>query len=82
MKMNFELKNNISIEITEGQAEIQLPPIWKMHKNLLQAVHQAITNEMEKPILASSDNQYHPLLNCLFKNMPSKLKNNFMLFDP
>jgi hypothetical protein len=22
------------------------------------------------------------LLNCLFKNMPSKLKNNFMLFDP
>jgi hypothetical protein len=28
--MNFELKNNASIEITEGQAEVQLPLISKM----------------------------------------------------
>jgi hypothetical protein len=54
--MNFELKNNTSIEITEGQAKVHLPPISKMQKNLLQAVHQAITNEMEKPKLASRNN--------------------------
>jgi hypothetical protein len=30
VKMNFELKNNTSIEINEVQAEVQLPPIWKM----------------------------------------------------
>jgi hypothetical protein len=40
MKMNFELKNNTSIEIIESQAKVQLPPIWKMQKNLLQMVHK------------------------------------------
>jgi hypothetical protein len=30
VKMNFELKSNISMEINEGQAKIQLPLIWKM----------------------------------------------------
>jgi hypothetical protein len=40
MKMNFELKNNTSIEIIEGRAKVQLPPIWKMQKYLLQVVHK------------------------------------------
>jgi len=53
-----------------------------MQKNLLQMMHQVVTNEMEKPRLASSNNQYHPLLNYLLENTQSKLKNNFMLFDP
>jgi hypothetical protein len=43
---------------------------------------QVVTNEMEKPRFASSNNQYHPLLNYLLKNTPSKLKNNSMLLDP
>ncbi len=40
MKMNFELKNNTSIEIIEGRTKVQLPPIWKMQKYLLQVVHK------------------------------------------
>jgi hypothetical protein len=39
VKMNFELNSNTSMEINEGQVEIQLPPIWKMQKNLPQALH-------------------------------------------
>jgi hypothetical protein len=39
MKMNSKLKNNTSININEGQAKIQLPLVWKMQKNLLQAMH-------------------------------------------
>ncbi len=54
--MNFELKNNTSIEINEGQGEVQLPPVWKM-KSLLQAVHQAATNEMGKTRPTTSNNQ-------------------------
>jgi hypothetical protein len=54
--MNFELKNNTSIEINEGQVEVQLPPFWKMQKNLLQAVHQVATNEMGKTRLVVSKN--------------------------
>ncbi len=77
--MNFELKSNISIEINEGQVEVQLPPIWKMQNNLLQTMHQAATNEMGNIELAANKNQDHPLLNYLSKNTPSKLKNNFML---
>jgi hypothetical protein len=46
MKMNFELKSNISIEINEGQVEVQLPLVWKILNNLFQAMHQAATNEM------------------------------------
>jgi len=30
MKMKFELKSNTSAKINEEQAEVQLPPIWKM----------------------------------------------------
>jgi hypothetical protein len=52
-----------------------------MQKNLLQAMHQ-VANEMGKTRLATSNNQDHPLLNYLLENTPSKLKNNFMLFDP
>jgi hypothetical protein len=77
MKMNFDLKSNTSIEINEGQAEIQLPLIWKMQKNLLQAMHQATTNEMGKTKLVVSKNQYHPLLNYLLENTPSKLEKQF-----
>jgi hypothetical protein len=44
--MNFELKSNILTKINERQVEVQLPLVWKMQKNLLQAMHQAITNEM------------------------------------
>jgi hypothetical protein len=78
--MNFELKSNTSIEINEGQAEVQLPPVWKMQNNLLQTVHQATTNEMGKTKLAINKNQDHPLLNYLSESTPSKLNNNFMLF--
>ncbi len=46
MKMNFELKSNISIEINEGQVEVQLPLVWKILNNLFQAMHQSATNEM------------------------------------
>jgi hypothetical protein len=53
-----------------------------MQNNLFQMVHQGVTNEMEKLKLASTNNQYHPLLNYLLKNTQSKFKNNFMLFDP
>ncbi len=56
MNMNFELKNNTSIEINEGQAEIQLPLVWKMQKNLFQAMRQASTNEIGKTRLAASEN--------------------------
>jgi hypothetical protein len=30
MKMNFELKINISTEINEGQIEVHVPLVWKM----------------------------------------------------
>jgi len=33
-----------------------------MQKNLLQALHQAATNEMGKTKLVASNNQNHPLL--------------------
>ncbi len=56
MNMNFELKNNTSTEINEGQAEIQLPLVWKMQKNLFQAMGQASTNEIGKTRLAASEN--------------------------
>jgi hypothetical protein len=39
-------------------------------------------NEMGKTKLATSNNQYHSLLNYLSKNTPSNLRNNLMLFDP
>jgi hypothetical protein len=56
MKMTFELKSNTSTEINEGQVEVQLPPFWKMQKNLLQEVHQVATNEMGKtrPIVSNN----------------------------
>jgi len=80
--MNFELKSNTSTKINEGQLEVQLPPVWKMQKNLLQVVHQVATNEMGKTRPVVNKNQDHPLLNYLSKNTPPKLKNNFMLSDP
>jgi len=80
--MNFELKSNILTKINERQVEVQLPLVWKMQKNLLQAMHQAITNEMWKTKPSTSHNQNHPLLNYLSESTPSKLKNNFMLLDP
>jgi hypothetical protein len=49
--MNFELKSNTSIEINEGQVEVQLSLVWKMQKNLFQTMHQTTTNEMGKPNL-------------------------------
>jgi hypothetical protein len=82
MKMTFELKSNTSTEINEGQVEVQLPPFWKMQKNLLQEVHQVATNEMGKTKPATNNNQDHPLLNYLSKNTPSKLNFFFMLLDP
>jgi hypothetical protein len=80
VKINSKLKSNTSIEINENQIEIRLPLIWKMQKNLLQAMHQAITNEMGKTRPVVRKNQDHPLLNYSLENTPSKLKNNFMLF--
>jgi len=79
MKMNFELKSNTSTEINERQVEVQLPLVWKMQNNLIQAVHQTATIEMGKIRLVTSKNQDHPLLNYLLESTPSKLKNNFML---
>jgi hypothetical protein len=82
MKMNFELKSNISVEINEGQAKVQLSLVWKMQKILFQIVHQVATNEMGKTKPATNNNQDHPLLNYLSKNTPSKLNFFFMLLDP
>jgi hypothetical protein len=79
--MNFELKGNISIEINERQVEVQLPLVWKMQKNLFQAMHQAKTNEMGKTIPVVNKNQDHPLWNYLLENTPSKLKRNFTLLE-
>ncbi len=39
VKMNSKPKNNTSTNINEGHVEIQLPPVWKMQKNLLQVMH-------------------------------------------
>jgi hypothetical protein len=79
MKMNFELKGNNSVEINEGQAKVQLPLVWKMQKILLQAVHQATTNEMGKTKLATNNNQVHPLLNylSLIKKHTIKIEKQF-----
>jgi hypothetical protein len=54
--MNFELKSNTLVEINEEQGEVQLPLVWKMQKSLLQAMHQAATNEMGKTRPATSNN--------------------------
>jgi len=32
VKMSSELNSSTSTDIDEGQAEIQLPPVWKMQK--------------------------------------------------
>ncbi len=58
VRMNFELKSNTSTKINEGQAKVQLPPIWKMQMS----PHQVATNEMGKTKLAASKNQNHQLL--------------------
>jgi hypothetical protein len=87
VKMRSELNSSTSTDIDEGQAEIQLPPVWKMQKIFTSSGAQRANNGNRKNLTCIQQERRHKSGSStveLFTDMHGikPQSNNFMLLDP